>query len=109
MFIYSGFREWVLTKDLQTYAGDAHGSQPVSSRCLAATHPTEKESVQLDNQGFSGTHQSTDDLSDLCLQDLGDFNLSDLDMSTAMIDYLLGWSKKQLFGRELHIYKHVYC
>lgn len=32
---------------------------------------------------------STDDLSDLCWQDLGNFNLSDEEISSAMIDYLL--------------------
>uniref|UniRef100_A0A4W6F2S3 Homeobox domain-containing protein n=1 Tax=Lates calcarifer TaxID=8187 RepID=A0A4W6F2S3_LATCA len=84
--------EWDLTKDFEAFLGDAQGSQPVGSRCAAVAHPGSKESVQspLDHQDhISSTDESMDDLSDLCLQDLGDFNLSDLDISAAMIDYLL--------------------
>lgn len=84
--------EWDITEDFEAFLGDAHGSQPVGSRCAAVGHPAPKDSVQtqLDHQSFSSTDESMDDLSDLCFQDLGDFNLSDLDISAAMIDYLLG-------------------
>ncbi|XP_023252843.1 paired mesoderm homeobox protein 1-like [Seriola lalandi dorsalis] len=88
VFPDSGLGEWDLTEDFETFLKGAQGSQPVGSRCAAVGHPGSKESVQsqLDHQGFS----SSDDLSDLCLQDLGDFNMSDLEISAAMIDYLLG-------------------
>lgn len=83
--------EWDLTEDFETFLGIAQGSEPVSSRCAAVAHHGPKEDVQgLLDQHFSITDESMDDLSDLCLPDLGDFNLSDLNISAAMIDYLLG-------------------
>ncbi|XP_037605081.1 cone-rod homeobox protein-like [Sebastes umbrosus] len=87
--------EWDLTEDFEAFLGDAHGSQPVSSRCAAVGHPAPKKSVQsqLDHQqhqSLSSNDESMHDLSDLCFQELGDFNLSDFAISAAMIDYLLG-------------------
>lgn len=83
----SGLGEWDVTEDFEAFLGDGQGSQPVGSRCAAVGHTGPKQSVQdqLEQQG-----ESMDDLSDLCFQDLGDFNLSNLDISAAMIDYLFG-------------------
>ncbi|XP_075957542.1 uncharacterized protein LOC142959914 [Anarhichas minor] len=91
MFPHGGLSEWDLTEDFEAFLGDAQGSQPVGSRCAAVGHPGPRESVQgqLDHQSFY-SNESMDDLSDLCFQQLGDFNLSDLDISAAMIDYILG-------------------
>ncbi|XP_051257322.1 retinal homeobox protein Rx2-like [Dicentrarchus labrax] len=91
-FPHSGLCEWDLTEDFEAFLGDAHGSQPVGSRCAAVAHPGPRESVQIqqDPQSFSSTEESMEDLSGLCFHDLGDLNLSDLDISAAMIDYLLG-------------------
>lgn len=91
MFPHSGLGEWDLT-DFEAFFGDAQGSEPVGSRCAAVSHPGPKDSVQsqLDHQHFSSTDEYMDDLSDLCFQNLGDFNLSDLEISASMIDYLLG-------------------
>ncbi|XP_040908075.1 homeobox protein SEBOX-like [Toxotes jaculatrix] len=91
VFSHTGFSEWDLTKDFEAFLGDAQGSQPVGSRC-AAVLPGSKENVQsqLAHQRFTSTDESVDDLSDLSFPDLGDFNLSDLEISAAMIDYLLG-------------------
>lgn len=94
--------EWDVTEDFEAFLAEGSQpvgrskpvgrSQPVGSRCAAVGHPGPKESVQsqLDPPSLYSTDESTDDLSDLCLQQLGDFNLSDLDISAAMIDYLLG-------------------
>lgn len=88
---HDGPSEWDLTEDFETFLGIAQGSEPVSSRCAAGAHHGPKEDVQsLLDQHFSITDESMDDLSDLCLPDLGDFSLSDLNISAAMIDYLLG-------------------
>ncbi|KAK9536472.1 hypothetical protein VZT92_006248 [Zoarces viviparus] len=91
MFPLGGLSEWDLTEDFEAFLGDAHGPQPVGNLCAAVGHPGPLESVQgqLDHQSFS-SNESMDDLSDPCFQHLGDFNLSDLDISAAMIDYLLG-------------------
>ncbi|XP_053702401.1 paired mesoderm homeobox protein 1-like [Synchiropus splendidus] len=64
-----------ITEDLQAFL------QP-------AAHPQEVEPRQGE-RSHSGTEDSLDDLSDLCFKDLCDFNLSDLDLSAAMIDYLM--------------------
>ncbi|XP_045895579.1 homeobox protein OTX-like [Micropterus dolomieu] len=92
VFPHSKVSEWDLTEDFEAFLRDAQGSQPARSSCTAFGHPGPKRSnqSQLDHPGFSSTNESKDDFSDLCFQDLGDFNLSDLDISTAMIDYLLG-------------------
>lgn len=92
VFPHSGLSEWDLTEDFEAFLGGAQGSQPVGSRCAAVAHPGPKRSAQsqLGHQDFSSTDESMGDLSDLCFQDMGDFNLSDLDISAAMIDYLLG-------------------
>ncbi|XP_026183409.1 retinal homeobox protein Rx2-like [Mastacembelus armatus] len=92
-FAHTGSSEWDVTNDFEVFLGDAQGSQPCSSRCAAAVgHPGPKENIPSppNHQSFSISHESIDDLSDLCFQDLGDFNLSDLEISAAMIDYLLG-------------------
>ncbi|KAM7398208.1 hypothetical protein PAMA_006214 [Pampus argenteus] len=87
VYHHSGFSDWDVTEDFEAFLGDGQGSQPVGSRCAAVAHTGPKE---LEHQDFSIMTESTDDLADLCFQDLGDFNLSDLDISAAMIDYLLG-------------------
>ncbi|KAG7217057.1 hypothetical protein INR49_027597 [Caranx melampygus] len=93
VFPDNGLGELDLTKDFEAFLEGARGPQPVGSRCAAAEQPGSRQVVQsqMDHQGFSGagTNDSMDDLSDLCFQDLGDFNLSDLEISAAMIDYLL--------------------
>lgn len=87
----SGLSEWDLTEDFETFLGHAQGSEPVGSRCAAVARHEPKEHVQTHlDQHFSITDESMDDLPDLCFQDLGDFSLSDLNISAAMIDYLLG-------------------
>ncbi|XP_068572710.1 homeobox protein prophet of Pit-1-like [Cebidichthys violaceus] len=92
MFPEGGLSEWDLTEDFEAFLGDAQGSQPVGSRCAAVGHPGPKGGVQsqLEHQRIYSTDESMGDLSDICFQQLGDFNLSDLDISAAMIDYLLG-------------------
>ncbi len=92
MFPHGGLSDWDLTEDFEAFLRGAQGPQPVGSRCAAIGNPGPKESAQSqpDHQDFSSTDESIGDLSDLCFQDLGDFNLSDLDISAAMIDYLLG-------------------
>ncbi|KAF0038635.1 hypothetical protein F2P81_009119 [Scophthalmus maximus] len=77
-FAHSGLGEWDLTQACASFLGDARGSRPEGSRCAAVAHPGSEE------------RESADDLSDMCFQDLGDFNPSDLEISAAMIDYLLG-------------------
>lgn len=65
------------TQEFEDFLGGAHGSlEHAVSRCSA-----------VDRQ--SSTLYCPDDLSDMCLQDLGDFSLADLDLSSAMIDYLM--------------------
>ncbi|XP_044226857.1 diencephalon/mesencephalon homeobox protein 1-like [Thunnus albacares] len=89
----SGFSEWDVTEEFEAFLGDGQGSQPVGSHCAAVGHtaaPKEGVQDQLDHQGFSSMSETMDDLSDLCFHDLDDFNLSELEISAAMIDYLLG-------------------
>lgn len=93
MFAPGGLSEWDFSVDFEALLGDAQGSpQPVASRCAVFTHtgpndtgPNDSVQGQLDHQNFCSTDEATDDLSDL-----GDFCLSDLNISEAMIDYLLG-------------------
>ncbi|KAM8898166.1 uncharacterized protein AB9W97_009211 isoform 2-T2 [Spinachia spinachia] len=82
-----GLSEWDFSVDFEALLGDAHGSQPVASRCAVITHTGPNESVQSPaaHQNFCNTEDVTDDMSDL-----GDFCLSDLSISEALIDYLLG-------------------
>ncbi|KAL6098790.1 sebox [Pungitius sinensis] len=82
-----GLSEWDFSVDFEALLEDAHGSQPVASRCAVFTHtgPNESAQSQLEHQNFCNTNEATDDLSNL-----GDFSMSDLDISEAMIDYLLG-------------------
>ncbi|KAK2882076.1 uncharacterized protein [Channa argus] len=84
--------DWDLSEDFKVFLGSEQESKPVGSRCAAVRHPGPMESVetQLNLQNQSSSDGPMDDLSDLCFQDLGDFNLSDLEISAAMIDYLLG-------------------
>ncbi|KAA8586796.1 homeobox protein prophet of Pit-1 [Etheostoma spectabile] len=91
VFPHNGFSQWDLTEDFEAFIGDAQGAQSVAIHCAADGHPEPKESVsRLEHQSISSTDESMDDLSDFCFPDLGNFNLSDLDISTAMIDYFLG-------------------
>lgn len=87
-FPHGGGNEWQLTEDFEAFLAGAQGSQPIGSHCAALQHPGPEDWKQ--QQDICSTDQSMDDLSDLCLQDLGDFSLSDLEISAAMIDYLLG-------------------
>ncbi|XP_029304527.1 homeobox protein SEBOX-like [Cottoperca gobio] len=89
LFPHSELSEWDLTEDFEAFLGDAQGSQPAGSRCASVGHPAPKENIQS-QQSFCSTDESTDDLSDMCFQELGDFKMSELDISAAMIDYLLG-------------------
>lgn len=86
---HSGLGDWDLTEDLEAFLAGAQGSEPEGSRCAAVAHPGPSEGDQTlpNQQNFSSCEE---DLSDLCFQDLGDFSVSDLDISAAMIDYLLG-------------------
>ncbi|KAM9348279.1 uncharacterized protein ABDE67_010333 [Symphorus nematophorus] len=101
---HSGLGEWDLTEDFEAFLRGAQGSEPAGG-CCSPAHPEPEECVQtlLDHhhqqqqqqqqqqQHFSSsTEDNMEDLSDLCFQELGDFNLSDLDISATMIDYLLG-------------------
>ncbi|KAI3373801.1 hypothetical protein L3Q82_022378 [Scortum barcoo] len=85
--------EWDLTEEFEAFLRGAQRFQPVGDRCGATRgHPGDKGVPQspLDHQDdLCSTEESMGDLSDLCLQDLGDFNLTNLDVSAAMIDYLL--------------------
>ncbi|XP_062288525.1 homeobox protein otx5-B-like [Scomber scombrus] len=90
-FQASGFSDWDVTEDFEAFLGDGHESQPVGSHCAAVGQTAPKQSVQdqLDHQSFSSMSGSMDDMPDLCFHELGDFNITDLDISAAMIDYLL--------------------
>lgn len=87
----SGFSEWELTEDFEAFLQNSPEVEPEGSRCAAVSHHGPSETVEsLLDQNFSSIDEPMDDLSDLCFHDLGDFSLSDLDISAAMIDYLLG-------------------
>lgn len=88
---YGGFYDLDLTEDFERFLEGAQGSEPVGSRCAEVAHCDNQKSVQhLLDQDFCVTDESMDDLSDLCFQELGDFSLSDLNISAEMMDYLLG-------------------
>lgn len=83
--------EWELTEDFEAFLQFSQEVKPEGSRCAAVSHHGSRENVEsLLDQHFSSTDEPMDDLSDLCFHDLGDISLSDLDISAAMIDYLLG-------------------
>lgn len=87
----SGFSEWELTEDFEAFLQDSQEMEPEGSHCAAVPHHGSNETVEsLLAQHFSSSEEPMDDLSDMCFQDLGDFSLSDLNISAAMIDYLLG-------------------
>lgn len=91
----SGFSEWELTEDFEAFLQDSQEMEPEGSRCSAVSHYGSHDTVEsLLDQHFSSTEEPMDDLSDMCFQDLGDFSISDLNISAAMIDYLLGWLMK---------------
>lgn len=79
-----GFCELDLTEDFERFL-----FEPLGSRCAEVVHGETKESAQ-NSTDFTVTDEPTDDLSELYLQELGDFSLSDLNISTSMMDYLLG-------------------
>ncbi|XP_072231285.1 uncharacterized protein [Leuresthes tenuis] len=87
---HSELEAWDFT-ELEAFLG---GPQPEGSRCSpAAAHYEPSKSLQspLDRKGSGSSEECPTDLSDLCFQDLlGDFSLSDMDVSAAMIDYVLG-------------------
>ncbi|KAM3869165.1 uncharacterized protein ACN63O_006554 [Diretmus argenteus] len=90
----AAFSGWDFPEDFGCFFGAGQGPQPTGSRCGATEHHVPKESILKPAAPGAPEHRSfsdqTDDLSELCFQDLGDFNLSDLEISAAMIDYLLG-------------------
>lgn len=89
----SWFGEWELTEDFEAFLQDSQDVEPEGSRCAAVSHHGFNKTVEsLLGKHFSTTEEPMDDLddSDICFQDLGDFSLSDLNISAAMIDYLLG-------------------
>lgn len=87
----SGLSEWELSEDFEAFLQCSQEVEPEGSHCAAASHHGSKETVEsLLEQQFSSTDEPVDDLSDLHFHDLGDFSLSDLDISATMIDYLLG-------------------
>lgn len=73
-----GFCELDLTEDFERFLFEPLGS-----------HGEFKENSQ-NSVGVPAPDEHTDDVSDLYLQELGDFSLSDLNMSASMMDYLLG-------------------
>lgn len=81
-----------MTDDLEAFLGENQGAEPVGSRCAEVAHPETNQGVQtqLDHQHLPIPNEYMEDLSDLCFPELDDFSLSDLDISAAMIDYLLG-------------------
>lgn len=104
-----GLSEWELTEDFEAFLQASQEVEPEGSRCAAVSHHGASETVEsLLEQHFSSTDEPTDDLSDLCFHDLGDFSLSDLDISAAMIDYLLGWLSYKSYLRSI-TYLNVLC
>ncbi|KAF3841013.1 hypothetical protein F7725_006875 [Dissostichus mawsoni] len=89
LFPHSGLIEWDLTEEFEAFLGEAQVSQPVGSLCAEFGHQEPRESMPS-QQSFSSTDVSTNDLSSMCFWELDNFNLSELDISAAMIDYLLG-------------------
>ncbi|XP_075887382.1 uncharacterized protein LOC142891608 isoform X2 [Nelusetta ayraudi] len=81
---HGGFCELDLTEDFERFL-----FEPLGSRCAEVVHGETRESVQ-NSADFSVTDEPTDDLSELYLQELGDFSLSDLNISASMMDYILG-------------------
>ncbi|XP_065819228.1 cone-rod homeobox protein-like [Labrus bergylta] len=90
VFAESELTSWSLTEDFEAFLRDARFER---YPCAAVRQSGPKQSFQshLEHQSVSSKNdESMDDLSDLCFQDLGDFNFLSLDISAAMIDYLLG-------------------
>ncbi|KAM4726276.1 LOW QUALITY PROTEIN: uncharacterized protein FYW61_012141 [Anableps anableps] len=88
---HTGLDDWDY-RELEILLGCTQGPQPEGSHCAAAAHvePTEDPHSQLEHQGFSCSDESLGDPADLCLKELvGDFSLSDLETSAAMLDYIL--------------------
>uniref|UniRef100_A0A3Q2TRZ6 Homeobox domain-containing protein n=1 Tax=Fundulus heteroclitus TaxID=8078 RepID=A0A3Q2TRZ6_FUNHE len=86
---HSELHDWDYRELEAALFGCAPGAQPEGSHCAAASHaePTQGPHGQLELQGFSC---NDDDLADLCLKELlGDLSLPDLDISAAMLDYIL--------------------
>ncbi|KAK7925778.1 hypothetical protein WMY93_008088 [Mugilogobius chulae] len=78
--LHSSLSEWDVPEELEAFLGVGSKAEPEQNSHYSpefihgATHITD---------------EPVSDLSDLSLQDLGDFNLSDVEISAAMIDYLL--------------------
>ncbi|XP_041657313.1 homeobox protein SEBOX-like isoform X2 [Cheilinus undulatus] len=86
---HSELTSWDLTEDFEAFLRDTRGPGPEGSRCASLRKSGPEESVQS-HPGYQRIYdEPMDDLSDLCFPELGDFRLSDLDISAAMIDYLL--------------------
>uniref|UniRef100_A0A672ZJA2 Homeobox domain-containing protein n=1 Tax=Sphaeramia orbicularis TaxID=375764 RepID=A0A672ZJA2_9TELE len=82
-FFGDAFLHSSLIENLEGFLADPRGSQPVGTRCDVVGPP---EGKQVDQGPEQHTDESMNELSDL---DLGDFSLSDLEISSEMIDYLL--------------------
>ncbi|MEQ2173115.1 hypothetical protein GOODEAATRI_028488 [Goodea atripinnis] len=88
---HSGLDDWDY-RELEALLGCPQAAQPEVSHCAAGAHvePTEGLRSQLEHQRLSCNDESLDDLADLCLKELLlDFSLSDLEISAAMLDYIL--------------------
>lgn len=85
-FPYTDLGDVHFTQEFEDFLGGAHGSlEHAVSRCSAVDRQSSTRALTDQQQDL----YRPDDLSDMCLQDLGDFSLADLDLSSAMIDYLM--------------------
>ncbi|XP_041864264.1 homeobox protein SEBOX-like [Melanotaenia boesemani] len=83
--------DWDFT-EFETFLAGEHESHSDDICYHSATQSESNPRLQrrLDHQGFTSTDESLEDPYARCFQDLvGDFSLSDLYISAAMIDYLL--------------------
>lgn len=91
VFLHSSLVKWEIPGEQDAFLGDVSESLPESRSDEARNSPEPSFQSAPTQHVFRGKHMSEDasDLSDLTLQDMGDFNLSELEISAAMIDYLL--------------------
>lgn len=91
------FGTWNLSEDFESFFGyEQQECLPEESRCgaagLAMSIPAAIEELQYQSFADGGRQQTVglNEFSEIYFQDLGDFSLSELDVSTALIDYILG-------------------
>lgn len=83
---HGGLCDLDLTEDFERFL-----FEPLGSRCAEVGNGGSKLSVQKSpDQDLFVPDEPTEDVSDLDLQELGDFSLTDLNISASMMDYLLG-------------------